>query len=174
VSRPPSPSPSIYLALGTNLGDRQGNLTTALQMLHEHVTIEQCSAVYETEPAYVTEQPRFLNMVVQGTTALSPHALLAFLKHLERALGRQPGQRYGPRLIDLDILFYGEAVLNTPDLAIPHPRFAERAFVLIPLAEIAPNLVPPGSDQPIAALAEQVGMQGAVVKCEVGSGRRET
>jgi 2-amino-4-hydroxy-6-hydroxymethyldihydropteridine diphosphokinase len=164
VSRPPEPPQSVYLALGTNLGDRQGNLTTALQLLREHVTIEQCSAVYETEPAYVTEQPHFLNMVVRGTTALSPHALLAFLKHLERTLGRQPGQRYGPRLIDLDILFYGEAVLNTPDLIIPHPRFAERAFVLLPLAEIAPNLVPPGSDQPIAALAEQVGMQGAVVR----------
>lgn len=161
----PAASP-VYLALGTNLGDRHGNLKTAIQMLREQVSIAQRSSIYETEPAYVTEQPRFLNMVVRGTTTLSPHALLAFLKHLEQIIGRQPGLRYGPRLIDLDILFYGDTVLNTPDLIIPHPRFAERAFVLIPLAEIAPEMVPPGYTQTIAALSQQVGMRGEVVRRE--------
>jgi 2-amino-4-hydroxy-6-hydroxymethyldihydropteridine diphosphokinase len=164
VIQPPEPPPSVYLALGTNLGDRRGNLTTALQLLREHIAITQCSSVYETEPAYVTEQPHFLNMVVHGTTTLSPHDLLAFLKHLEQLIGRQPTRRYGPRLIDLDILFYGSTCIDTPDLVIPHPRLTERAFVVIPLAEIAPNLVPPGSDQPVAALVDQVEMQGAVVR----------
>lgn len=133
----------VYLGLGTNLGDREQNLHDALERLAPAVTITRRSGVYETEPWGITDQPRFLNMVVVGETRLSPHDLLRFLKSTERALGRTPGPRYGPRVLDLDILFYDRETLATPDLVVPHPRLAERRFVLAPLAEIAPDLVHP-------------------------------
>ncbi|MBN1306043.1 MAG: 2-amino-4-hydroxy-6-hydroxymethyldihydropteridine diphosphokinase [Anaerolineales bacterium] len=130
----------IYLALGTNLGDRLAYLRMAAAMLPPEVTVKQESQIYETSPWGVEDQPDFLNMVVKGETALSPMELLSYLKNLENELGRQPSFRYGPRQIDLDILFYDDLVLATPHLIIPHPRLQERAFVLVPLAEIAPAL----------------------------------
>ena len=133
----------VYLALGSNLGDRMAHLQTALAALDALLVIERVSSVYETAAAYVDDQPSFFNAVLRGTTNLAPHDLLAETKRIERDGGRTTGIRFGPRPIDLDILHYDELILDSPDLMLPHPRIAERAFVLRPLAEIAPQLVPP-------------------------------
>jgi 2-amino-4-hydroxy-6-hydroxymethyldihydropteridine diphosphokinase len=154
---------TVYLALGTNLGDRSANLRSAVERLSAVVAVERMSSVYETEPAYLLDQPRFLNMALRGSTALEPHALLALLKRIERDMGRAAGPRYGPRAIDLDILLYNNLALATNDLVIPHPRMAERPFVLVPLAEIAPDLVPPGWNSSIGALAGVVHGNGDVL-----------
>jgi 2-amino-4-hydroxy-6-hydroxymethyldihydropteridine diphosphokinase len=154
---------TVYLALGANLGDRLASLRDAVGRLRDAVAIEQMSSVYETEPAYLLDQPRFLNMALRGRTALDPHALLAVLKQIERGMGRAAGLRYGPRAIDLDILLYDSLELAAADLIIPHPRMAERPFVLIPLAEIAPELVPPGWSRSIGALAQIVRGNGDVL-----------
>jgi len=154
---------TIYLPLGTNLGDRAASLRSAVERLGDAVVVERLSSVYETEPAYLLDQPRFLNMALAGHTALDPRALLAFLKRIEQAIGRVAGPRYGPRAIDLDILLYDDLVLAASDLAIPHPRMAERPFVLTPLAEIAQELVPPGWNCSVGALAQQVRGNGDVL-----------
>jgi 2-amino-4-hydroxy-6-hydroxymethyldihydropteridine diphosphokinase len=154
---------TVYLALGSNLGDRRAHLSDAIRQLGKHVNVEQPSSIYETEPAYVTDQPRFYNMVLRGTTSLSPEELLRFVKNIEQQMGRITTQRYGPRPIDIDILVYGDLQLDQPDLTIPHPLITERAFVLMPLAEIAPNLVLPGQQDTVEVLAEQVDMEGEVL-----------
>ncbi len=154
---------TVYIGLGSNLGDRRGNLIDAISQMRQHVTVVQMSSIYETEPAYVTNQPRFYNMVVRGITDLDPHQLLRFLKRIERRLGRAYAVRYGPRPIDLDILVYGDVQLDEPDLTIPHPKMAERVFVLRPLAEIAPDLVIPGFQEPVTALAQRAG-KGQIVQ----------
>ena len=135
--------PSVLLGLGSNLGRRRDHLRRALTALAEGLEITATSPVYETAPMYVTEQPRFLNMVVGGETAMPAAALLAWLKSLEARLGRTASVRFGPRAIDLDILIWGREVVATPTLTIPHPRLAERAFVLRPLADLAPRWVHP-------------------------------
>jgi 2-amino-4-hydroxy-6-hydroxymethyldihydropteridine diphosphokinase len=128
----------VIIALGTNLGDRMENLETAIAALAPFVTVLERSPVYDTDPKYVTDQPRFLNMVLAGETGMEPSALLAFLKEIEIRMGRAEGERFGPRPIDLDILFYGDEIIDLPELTVPHPRLAERAFVLRPLSDIAP------------------------------------
>lgn len=135
---------TVYLALGTNLGNRAANLRAALASLPPEVRVRRISPVYETEPWGYQDQPTFFNQVVEAETHLSPENLLSFLKQLETVLGRQPTFRNGPRLIDLDILFYGNQVVETESLAIPHPGISTRAFVLVPLADLAPGLVHPG------------------------------
>ncbi len=142
----------VYLALGTNLGDREENLRRALRYLGAMVIIRDRSPIYETEPWGIADQPRFLNMVVSGETGLTPHELLELLKSIERAMGRTQGIRYGPRVIDLDILFYDDLLITTVDLVVPHPHLAERRFVLVPLADIAPDLVHPELGASIRAL----------------------
>ncbi|MCB0165911.1 MAG: 2-amino-4-hydroxy-6-hydroxymethyldihydropteridine diphosphokinase [Anaerolineae bacterium] len=143
----------VFLALGTNLGEREANLRAALAQLAPQVEVTAVSRLYETAPAYVFDQPNFLNIALEGQTDLSPEALLNYLKELEDQLGREKSRRYGPRLIDLDILFFDAITLDSPRLTIPHPRLAERVFVLRPLADIAPDLVHPVLQQSIRALA---------------------
>lgn len=130
-----------YLGLGTNMGDREGNLRAALRLLSadEGILVRQWSQVYETEPWGVTDQPKFLNFAVEAATTLTPDALLTLCKEVEATLGRVPGPRFGPRLIDLDILLYGREVVELPHLQIPHPRLHLRAFALVPMEEIAPD-----------------------------------
>lgn len=154
---------TIYLALGTNLGDRAANVRAAVHMLAPEIQVERMSSLYETEPAYVTDQPRFLNAALRATTGLDPHLLLAKLKRVERDLGRVATVRNGPRLIDLDVLLYGDLTLCIEQLVVPHPRIAERPFVLVPLAEIAPDLLIPGYAETVSALAERVHGNGDVL-----------
>lgn len=143
---------TAYLAIGSNLGERVDNLRRAVAMLAPEVTLLAASPLYETAPAYVVDQPRFVNGALKVATDLVPSDLLAKLKSIEQAVGRRPGLRYGPRVVDLDILFLGDTVLAEPDLEIPHPRLAERLFVLRPLADIAPGLVHPVLKRSVADL----------------------
>lgn len=142
----------VFVALGSNLGDRAAQLDAAIGRLSERVRIDRRSPVYETAPLYVTDQPAFLNVVVSGETELGPASLLAATQAIERALGRVRGRRFGPRAIDLDILFYGDAVVDTPDLVVPHPRIPERRFVLQPLNDIAPDWRHPVTGQTVAEM----------------------
>src|SRR5512133_1464243 len=123
-----------YIALGSNLGDRSQNLAHARELLAEHVRIVKSSGVYETEPWGVANQPLFLNQVLEGKTELPALELLRFYKQIEQEMRRVETIRFGPRLIDLDVLLYGELQMQTPELTIPHPRMTQRAFVLVPLA----------------------------------------
>jgi len=153
-----------YLCLGSNLGDRMANLNKAVALLSKRVDIEKASSIYETEPIGYKEQPLFLNMVCQITTALNPWELLHFVKDIETDMGRVQNFSNSPRLIDIDILFYGREVIRTNELNIPHRRLAERAFVLIPLAEIAPQLTHPELGRKISELAEVVEGRAGVRK----------
>src|SRR5450759_295424 len=133
---------TAYLGLGSNLGERQNNLDLGIAFLSDRIKIEKMSPIYDTAPVGDTNQPRFLNMVIQISTRLPAPTLLFMAKGIEAKLGRVPID--SPRPIDIDILFYGDQVINTPpNLVIPHPRLHERAFVLTPLADIAPDLVHP-------------------------------
>jgi 2-amino-4-hydroxy-6-hydroxymethyldihydropteridine diphosphokinase len=148
--------PIIYLALGSNLGDRFANLQAAIAALPPALLLLARSPVYETPPWGLTDQPAFLNMVLKGQTLLAPADLLDHLKHLETSLGRLPTLRWGPRRIDIDILFYDHLILATPALTIPHPHLHERAFVLVPLADLEPDLVHPVLGVPINQLCSAV------------------
>ncbi|MBV8707848.1 MAG: 2-amino-4-hydroxy-6-hydroxymethyldihydropteridine diphosphokinase [Acidobacteriaceae bacterium] len=141
---------TVYLSLGSNLGDRQLHLQRAVACLEgEGVKVQRQSSLYETEPQDVARQPWFLNIVVRCETQLFPVQLLKVLQRIERELGRvrAGAVRRGPRVIDIDILLYGNAVIDTPQLTVPHPRMTERRFVLEPLLEIAPELRHPVTKQ---------------------------
>ncbi len=132
---------TAYLGLGSNLGDREANLREALERLETAgVRVLRRSSVYETEPQDLRDQPWFLNAAVQVTTDLFPLQLLFSIQNIEREMGRRRVTPKGPRNIDIDILFYGRSVIHAADLEVPHPRIAQRRFVLEPLAEIAPEL----------------------------------
>jgi 2-amino-4-hydroxy-6-hydroxymethyldihydropteridine diphosphokinase len=131
---------TVLLCLGSNEGDRIRYLERAIEMLQREVKLESVSSVYETQPVGVRDQPWFLNLVCLGTTRLKPWALLAYVNEIEDELGRtRSEEQYGPRTLDIDILAYDDRVIDDPDLKIPHPRMSERAFVLHPLVEIAPD-----------------------------------
>jgi 2-amino-4-hydroxy-6-hydroxymethyldihydropteridine diphosphokinase len=147
---------TVHLALGSNLGDRAAHLRAAVEALAPAVTVTALSPVYETAPMYVTDQPPFYNMALAGTTALAPLVLLRFVKELEARLGRENGCRFGPRNIDIDILFHDALVVAAPDLEVPHPRLAERAFVLCPLADIAAGLRHPVLGRTVGELCAAV------------------
>ena len=150
----------VYLGLGANLGDRQGNLVQAIQSIRASASVESIASFYETKPVGYLEQPDFLNTTCQITTDLSSLELLHFLKQIERQMGRQASFRNAPRPIDIDILLYDDLVLDTPELVIPHPRMTERAFVLVPLAEIAPTVIHPTSHLSISELLQRVDQSG--------------
>ena len=148
--------PLVYIGLGANLGDREATIRTALRRLqdHEEIEVQRVSRLRETDPVGYEDQPRFLNGVARLQTSLEPRELLTVLLDLERDLGRtRHGPRFGPRTIDLDILLYDDRMVNEPGLRVPHPRIAERAFVLEPLAELDPGLDVPGRGRVQALLA---------------------
>ena len=139
--------PLVYIGLGSNLGDREATLRRALARLNawRGITVDAVSRFRETDPVGYTDQPRFVNAVAAVETDLEPRALLDALLAIERAMGRtREGPRFGPRTIDLDLLIYEDRVVDEPGLRVPHPRLHERAFVLEPLAELAPGLQVPG------------------------------
>jgi len=158
---------TAYLGLGSNLGDRQANLAKAIELLGQRLRLEKVSSIYDSGPVGNVDQPRFLNLVCQITTHLTPTGLLALAKGIESRLGRV-GPSGAPRTIDIDILFYGDQVLKTPELVIPHPRLTERAFVLVPLVEIAPDLVHPVSGKTAKELLKAVKEVQGVFKWEGG------
>jgi 2-amino-4-hydroxy-6-hydroxymethyldihydropteridine diphosphokinase len=156
---------TVYLGLGSHMGAREENLDRALDLLSQRMRLGKVSSIYDTEPVGNTSQPRFLNMVCQVFTRLAPEGLLALAKGIESKMGRL-GKSNEPRPIDIDILLYDEKVMETPELVIPHPRMMERAFVLVPLAEIDPELVHPVSGQTMKELLQAAKEVQGVFKWE--------
>lgn len=163
---------TVYLSLGTNLGDRAANLRLALDSLPPQMTVQAKSRIYETPPWGYTEQNAFLNQAVKADTYLDPEPLLKHLKRLEIALGRTETFRYGPRLIDIDILFYDDLVLETPLLTIPHPHLHERGFVLVPLMDIAPDHVHPLSGKSVREMLAACDTSGIQPYVKPSKGQR--
>lgn len=136
--------PTAYIGIGSNLGDREDNCERAIKLLEAgDIKVEKRSSMIETEPWGAEDQPKFINMAVEIETDLEPVELLSLLKKIECEIGRRPAERWGPRIIDLDILLYDDLIIKMPKLEIPHPHIAEREFVLKPLSEIAPDKIHP-------------------------------
>ena len=134
---------NVYIGLGSNLGDKEENIKKAITLLKQKCRILKISSLYETEPMYYKDQDWFLNCAIKIETDLTPLELFSFLQSIEKKLGRVRTIKYGPRIIDLDILFYGNKIINDDKLIVPHPKLHERLFVLEPLNEICPNFVHP-------------------------------
>jgi 2-amino-4-hydroxy-6-hydroxymethyldihydropteridine diphosphokinase len=152
----------VYIALGSNLGDRAANLAKAREMLADDIQVLKCSSIYQTAPWGYSEQDDFFNQVLECETLLRPLILLNRLKKVEKKMGRKKTFRNGPRVIDLDILFYDDLILKTRRLVIPHPGLHERAFVLVPMAEVNPGFVHPVLGKTIVALLAKVDQAGVV------------
>ena len=154
----------IYIGIGSNLGDRRKNMERALELMAEKVALQQVSSVYETEPVGYKQQPLFLNLVCKADTELDPQELLEYLKEIELGMGRKASFPNAPRIIDLDILFYDDIVVENDELTVPHPRLTERAFVLVPLEEIARELIHPIEKKTIKQLLFELGNKSGVYK----------
>jgi 2-amino-4-hydroxy-6-hydroxymethyldihydropteridine diphosphokinase len=154
---------TVYLSLGSNLGNRQGNLDQALKLLSQRMQVGKVSSIYDTEPVGNTNQPRFLNLVCEVKTRLTPEGLLTMVKGLEQMMGRR-SKTGEPRIIDIDILLYADTVMQTKDLEIPHPKMVDRQFVLVPLAEIAPDVVHPVTKKTIKEMNKAVKEVQGVMK----------
>ena len=150
----------VYLALGTNLGNRLANLKQAVAAFSLQMEVKARSHVYETPPWGYEDQPRFLNQVIKVKTYLEPEPLFKHIKRLEVTLGRKASFQNGPRLIDIDLLFYDDLILNTTSLVIPHPRLHERGFVLLPLMDIDPELVHPVNQKSVRELVALSNVEG--------------
>ena len=148
--------PSAFIGIGANLGERERSIQDALRLLDAHAGIDlvAVSRIRETDPVGVVDQPRFLNAAAKVRTTLSPRLLLDRLLGIERELGRVRVDRYGPRTIDLDLLVYGDEVVDEPGLRVPHPRLHERRFVLEPLNDLDPGLLVPGLGEVRVLLSE--------------------
>jgi len=156
---------TVYLSLGSNLGNRQENLDRALKLISERMRLGKVSSIYDTEPVGPISQPRFLNLACEVFTRLTPEGLLALFKGIEQKMGRY--SRSGePRIIDIDIIFFGDKVVKTADLVIPHPQMHERSFVLVPLAEIAPDVIHPVLKKKIKELNKATKEKQGVLKFE--------
>lgn len=153
-----------YLGFGSNLGDRRKRILTAMELLDrtEGVSVVSRSSLYETDPVGVTDQPPFLNAAAGVETTRSPRELLGLIREIEKTIGRTPTFRWGPREIDIDILLSDDCVINEEGLTVPHPRMHERAFVLIPLAEIAPEAVHPVLGKTVDELLSALGTSDGV------------
>jgi 2-amino-4-hydroxy-6-hydroxymethyldihydropteridine diphosphokinase len=151
---------AIYIGLGSNIGNREGNLRMALRYLEPLARAVRVSSIYETAPVGVENQPNFYNCAAEIVAGLQPAALMRHLQNIEYEIGRRPGPRWGPRPIDLDLLLYDTFTLDSELLTLPHPRLQERAFVLVPLAEIAPDARHPALPGSIAELAASIDKAG--------------
>lgn len=154
----------VQLSLGSNLGDKNRQLDAALHALdaHEHITLTTVSLRYETEPVGLEEQPLFVNQAAEIETELAPLELLNAVKDIEQSLGRTPGKRWGPRIVDIDLILYEDQVLDNPRLTLPHPEFRQRNFVLQPMAEIASDWIDPITGLTIGELSTAPDAQGHV------------
>lgn len=147
----------VYIGIGSNMGDRRANCMNAVKLMNESgIVVTKESSLYETKPWGMQEQPLFINMAVIAETDLSPESVLAALKCIEKKMGRQEAELWGPRCIDLDILFYDERTISEKDLCIPHPLLQQREFVLLPLSEIAPDKLHPVLKKTVRQLREEL------------------
>ncbi|UCF99307.1 MAG: 2-amino-4-hydroxy-6-hydroxymethyldihydropteridine diphosphokinase [Spirochaetaceae bacterium] len=156
---------SVFLSLGSNLGQREENLLMAVKALRDCLRELRCSSVYETRPLYVRKQPNFLNMVVAGLCLLQPAELLRQILSIELRMGRDRNHYIpkGPRIIDIDILLFGEQIIKQEKLTVPHPHLKERQFVLVPLLELEPELKDPESGRPFSESLQKLGDQGVYI-----------
>ncbi|MCX7914268.1 MAG: 2-amino-4-hydroxy-6-hydroxymethyldihydropteridine diphosphokinase [Thermodesulfovibrionales bacterium] len=155
-----------HIGIGSNIGNRHENCSKAIKILEEKgLRVKKISSLYETEPWGVKEQPKFINLVIEVETDYSPYELMNILKETENALGRVKTTKWGPRVIDLDILFYESEIINTEELVIPHPYLQEREFVLDPLEEISPHKMHPVLKKTVRDLKEEL-KNAKNIKCK--------
>lgn len=156
----------VFISIGSNLGDRIANCRNAVRRIAagSTMTLIKESSLYETEPWGVTGQGPFINSAIEVDTMLEPLELFAFLKSIESEMGRAKSERWGPRVIDLDIIFYGDKIVTGESLTIPHPSVRERAFVLVPLNEIAPDFIDPVTGKRVSGLLKELSDKGGVKK----------